>query len=77
MLRPSLDYIYSTGRAKTFSDNFLPVHRGDNVLSERYFNYSWTPIKSGKNKVDGVLSIMQETTERVLGTIALIWSDGY
>ena len=61
---PMLEEVRSTGKAVLLKDQLFPLVK-NGVKEDRYFTFSYSPIRN-KEKVLGVLTIIHETTEKVL-----------
>jgi len=65
VLGPQIQAVCETARGCSYKDQLLPAHRfGYN--EECYFSYSLNPIKSSDGTVEGVFSIVEETTSSVV-----------
>ena len=64
-VKPMFDRVVQNQEAIFLIDQFLSVNRY-NYLEEMYFTFSYSPIPDDNGNVGGLLSIMLETTERVL-----------
>jgi PAS domain S-box-containing protein len=65
-LREILDGVYTTG--ETFSAREFPVRadlRGDGVVEERYFDFTYEPLRDSAGRVEGVSFFGFELTEQV------------
>jgi signal transduction histidine kinase/CheY-like chemotaxis protein len=63
---PMLESVLSGGEPTWFEDQMLVIDR-NGFLEECYFTYSFSPIRDDSGAVGGVLCVVSETTERVLG----------
>jgi signal transduction histidine kinase len=63
---PMYDSVMTRGQEANFlTDLLLPIIR-NNYLEEAYFAFSCSPIRDDNGRVGGVLTVLLETTERVL-----------
>lgn len=65
-IAPDFQTVLQDGEAVWHGDELLPMQRFG-FTEECYFDYTFNPIRGAAGSVDGVLNIVQETTERVLG----------
>ncbi|MEP7051647.1 MAG: ATP-binding protein [Pseudomonadota bacterium] len=65
-LGPTLERVVSEGKAAWSENELLPLKRGG-VSEERYFTFSYSPIRREASGVDGVSCAVTETTAHVLG----------
>jgi signal transduction histidine kinase len=67
ILGPQIQAVRETAQGCSYKDQLLPAHRfGYN--EECYFSYSLNPIKASDGTVEGVFSIVEETTGSVVET---------
>jgi len=66
IIGPMLAHVTTTGEATYTEDGFLPVARYGR-LEESYFTWSHSPIRIESGGVGGVLTVVTETTQQVLG----------
>jgi signal transduction histidine kinase len=65
ILEPQIQTVRATKRGCSYKNQLLPLRRlGYN--EERYFSYSLNPIKASDGTVEGVFSIVEETTASVV-----------
>jgi len=61
-----LDHVYTTG--EPHMGKAVPVRvdlRGDGVVEERFFDFTYQPVRDGEGRVTGVASFAFEVTEQV------------
>ena len=63
-IKPLLDSVINDGRATYSEDLYLPIVT-DGVAQERYFTFSYSPIRT-KAGIGGVFCAVTETTQRIL-----------
>ncbi len=70
-LRPTiekmLEGVFSTGNAALSKDLLHVVHRGSGYLEEKYLTVSFTPIVLESGKTGGSFTLVESTTDRVIG----------
>lgn len=64
-IAPGFETVRVKGEATWSSDSLLPMKRFG-YTEECYFDYTFNPIRGATGKVEGILNVVQETTERVL-----------
>ena len=65
-VEPMYDGVVTRGQeAKFLTDLLLPINR-NSYLEEAYFALSCSPLRQDNGQVGGVLSVLLETTERVI-----------
>ena len=64
-VRPHLQRVYRDGATVAFDDEQLILHR-HGYPEECYFTFSQSPIIDGDGSIGGVLTVVTETTARVL-----------
>lgn len=62
---PMLDAVFATGTA-TRHDDLLLVLQRRGFVEECYFTFSYSPVRSEGNAVEGIFVAVLETTERVI-----------
>ena len=70
VIEPQLKQVLKNGRGVSFSEQMLPMRRGDRI-DETYWDYSFTPIFDEHGKVVGVFSQGNDVTERTRTEAAL------
>ncbi|MGC4081643.1 MAG: ATP-binding protein [Vicinamibacterales bacterium] len=65
-IAPGFETVRRTGQATWSRDSLLPMQRFG-YTEECYFDYTFNPIRGATGEVEGILNVVQETTERVLG----------
>ena len=66
---PPLTEAFTTGQAMSRRDQSMMAMR-DGILTETFFDISFSPVREGDGSVGGVIAILYETTERVRATRA-------
>lgn len=64
-IEPDFRTVLERGEATWRSDQLLPMQRFG-YTEECYFDYTFNPIRGAAGAVEGILNVVQETTERVL-----------
>ena len=67
IIGPMLRGVRAGGGATWQDDQLLVLDRGDGVLDEAYFTYSYSPIEDETGGIGGTLTVVMETTARVVG----------
>jgi len=65
IIGPMFDQVMEQGEATWSADQLLPLNRFGYV-EECYFYYSYSPVRGGEGRVEGVFTAVAETTSRVL-----------
>lgn len=66
-IAPDFDIVRITGQGTWRGDSLLPMQRFG-YTEECYFDYTFNPIRGRSGAVEGILNVVQETTERVLSS---------
>lgn len=66
ILGPMLAHVSATGETTVTVNGLLPLHR-HGFLEECYFTWSYSPIRVESGRVGGILTVVTETSEQVLG----------
>lgn len=64
-IAPGFETVRRTGQATWSRDSLLSMQRFG-YTEECYFDYTFNPIRGADGQVEGILNVVQETTERVL-----------
>ncbi|HSK03861.1 MAG TPA: ATP-binding protein [Kofleriaceae bacterium] len=64
-IAPLFEQVMTTGEATYSEDSLLPLHR-HGYTEECYFNFTFSPIRGERGRVDGVFNAVIETTFRVI-----------
>ena len=67
---PQIDSVLSRGESVWFEDQLIPIIR-DGVLTDVYWTYSYSPVRTPDGRICGVLVVCSETTGRMLASRAL------
>ena len=67
---PQIDQVMATGVATWHEDQYLPIER-DGHLDDVWWTYSYGPVHDDDGRINGVLVVCQETTQRILAEQAL------
>jgi signal transduction histidine kinase len=68
---PQIDGVMTRGEAVWFEDLYLPIERGDNVLDDAWWTYSYSPVRDDDGRINGTLVVCLETTAAVRARAAL------
>ncbi|HSL71183.1 MAG TPA: PAS domain-containing sensor histidine kinase, partial [Longimicrobiales bacterium] len=63
--------VMERGEATWFEDLYLPIERGDGVLDEAWWTYSYSPVRDDDGRINGTLVVCLETTPSVKARAAL------
>ncbi|HSJ15013.1 MAG TPA: PAS domain-containing protein [Longimicrobiales bacterium] len=61
---PQIEQVLTTGEATWHEDQYLPIER-DGRLDDVWWTYTYGPVHDDDGRVNGVLVVCQETTQRV------------
>ena len=67
---PQIEQVMTTGVATWHEDQYLPIER-DGHLDDVWWTYSYGPVHDDDGRINGVLVVCQETTQRILAEQAL------
>jgi signal transduction histidine kinase len=70
VIGPQIDSVLSRGESVWFEDQLIPIIR-DGVLTDVYWTYSYSPVRTPDGRICGVLVVCSETTGRMLASRAL------
>jgi signal transduction histidine kinase len=70
VIGPQIDSVFSRGESVWFEDQLIPIIR-DGVLTDVYWTYSYSPVRSPDGRICAVLVVCSETTGRMLASRAL------
>ncbi len=70
VIGPQIDSVLSRGESVWFEDQLIPIIR-DGVLTDVYWTYSYSPVRSPDGRIGGVLVVCSETTGRMLASRTL------
>lgn len=63
-IKPLIDQVLTQGEATWHEDQLLPIYR-NGKMEDVYWTFSYSPVNNDEGKIDGVLVICNETTEKV------------
>jgi PAS domain S-box-containing protein len=63
-IKPLIDQVLTEGEATWHEDQFLPIYRNGKI-EDVYWTFSYSPVNNDLGKIDGVLVICNETTDKV------------
>jgi len=63
-IKPLIDQVLTKGEATWHEDQLLPIYR-NGKMEDVYWTFSYSPVNNDEGKIDGVLVICNETTEKV------------
>lgn len=66
IIEPLFLQVLETGTATRCRDQLLPMHR-HGFTEECYFDYTFSPIRGERGRVEGIFNAVLETTQRVIG----------
>jgi signal transduction histidine kinase len=62
---PQIEGVMARGEAVWFEDLHLPIERGDGVLDDAWWTYSYSPVRDDDGGINGTLVVCLETTSTV------------
>ncbi len=74
-IRPQIEAVMRDGESTWNEDRYLPVYRNGRDLEDAYWTFSYSPVRNCSGKICGVLSVVSETTGRVLAQRQLTSSE--
>ena len=63
-IKPLIDQVLTEGESTWHEDQLLPIYR-NGKMEEVYWTFSYSPVNNDSGKIDGVLVICNETTDKV------------
>lgn len=63
-IKPLIDQVLVEGEATWHEDQLLPIYR-NGKMEDVYWTFSYSPVNNDEGKIDGVLVICDETTNKV------------
>ncbi|MFH6959755.1 PAS domain S-box protein [Flavobacterium aquidurense] len=63
-IKPLIDQVLTLGEATWHEDQLLPIYR-NGKMEDVYWTFSYSPVNNDEGKIDGVLVICNETTDKV------------
>ncbi len=73
-IKPLIDQVLQDGEPSWSEDQLIPIYR-NNSLEDVYWTFGYSPVYTESGKVEGVLVICNETTEKVKNIQSLKLSD--
>ena len=73
---PQIKGVMTRGEAVWFEDLHLPIERGDGVLDDAWWTYSYSPVRDDDGEINGTLVVCLETTATVQARAALEFERG-
>jgi signal transduction histidine kinase len=64
---PQIEGVMTRGEAVWFEDLYLPIERGNGVLDDAWWTYSYSPVRDDDGQINGTLVVCLETTAAVKG----------
>jgi PAS domain S-box-containing protein len=74
IIYPLILHVKTTGEATWSEDQLIPIYR-NKQLENVYWTFGYSPVRADDGKIEGVLVVCQETTEKVENINKLIQSD--
>jgi signal transduction histidine kinase len=71
VIGPQIEGVMERGEAVWFEDLHLPIVRGDGVLDDAWWTYSYSPVRDDDGAIAGTMVVCLETTEAVKARAAL------
>jgi signal transduction histidine kinase len=71
VIGPQIEGVMARGEAVWFEDLYLPIERGDGVLDDAWWTYSYSPVRDDDGGIKGTLVVCLETTAAVRARSAL------
>jgi PAS domain S-box-containing protein len=65
IIGPEIDQVMGSGEAVWNVNRLVPIYRNKRI-EEVFWTYSYSPVRDGEGRVQGVLVVCSETTEQVL-----------
>jgi signal transduction histidine kinase len=62
---PQIDGVMTRGESVWFEDLYLPIERGQGVLDDAWWTYSYSPVRDDDGSIGGTLVVCLETTANV------------
>ena len=62
---PQIDGVMTRGEAVWFEDLYLPIERGEGVLKDAWWTYSYSPVRDDDGSIGGTLVVCLETTANI------------
>jgi len=74
IIYPLIHQVLTTGKATWSEDQLVPIYRNGRI-EDVYWTFEYSPVRGDTDKIEGVLVVCQETTEKVKQVKKLIESD--
>jgi PAS domain-containing protein len=68
---PQIAGVMERGEAVWFEDLYLPIERGEGVLDDAWWTYSYTPVLDDDGRINGTMVVCLETTSSVKARTAI------
>ncbi|HEX6308063.1 MAG TPA: ATP-binding protein [Longimicrobiales bacterium] len=68
---PQVEGVMKRGEAVWFEDLYLPIERGNGVLEDAWWTYSYSPVRDDDDEINGTLVVCLETTSSVRARAAV------
>jgi signal transduction histidine kinase len=65
VIGPQIEGVMERGEAVWFEDLHLPIERGNGVLEDAWWTYSYSPVRDDDGSINGTLVVCLETTSSV------------
>ncbi|HEY0673124.1 MAG TPA: ATP-binding protein [Longimicrobiales bacterium] len=62
---PQIEAVMTRGESVWHEDLYLPIERGDGVLDDAWWTYSYSPVRDDDGRINGTLVVCLETTATV------------
>src|SRR5687768_7097564 len=62
---PQIEGVMTRGEAVWFENLYLPIERGNGVLDDAWWTYSYSPVRDDDGSINGTLVVCMETTSAV------------
>lgn len=73
---PQVQGVMERGEAVWFEDLYLPIERGNGVLEDAWWTYSYSPVRDDDGAINGTLVVCLETTSSVKARAATEFERG-
>jgi signal transduction histidine kinase len=71
VIGPQIDAVMQRGEAVWYEDLYLPIERGEGVLDDAWWTYSYSPVRDDDGRINGTLVVCLETTSSVKARAAI------
>ncbi|HET9440991.1 MAG TPA: ATP-binding protein [Longimicrobiales bacterium] len=62
---PQIEAVMTRGESVWHEDLYLPIERGDGLLDDAWWTYSYSPVRDDDGRINGTLIVCLETTATV------------